>query len=171
MFTLITGGSKCGKSHIAEHLLENVHCEKIYIATMIPYGKEAHAAIERHRVSRAGKNFVTIEKYTNINELNIPERSVVLIECIANLCANEMFDIRFDADVSDRIVNAVKKINKACSHLVVVTNDVSRDGIKYTEETQLYIKNLCRINRQLALIADNVIECVYGIPVILKGEL
>lgn len=171
MFTLITGGSKCGKSHIAEHLLENVHCEKIYIATMIPYGKEAHAAIERHRVSRVGKNFATIEKYTNINELNIPEHSVVLIECIANLCANEMFDIRFDADVSDRIVNAVKKINKACSHLVVVTNDVSRDGIKYTEETQLYIKNLCRINRQLALIADNVIECVYGIPVILKGEL
>lgn len=171
MFTLITGGSKCGKSHIAEHLLENVHCEKIYIATMIPYGKEAHAAIERHRVSRAGKNFATIEKYTNINELNIPEHSVVLIECIANLCANEMFDIRFDADVSDKIVNAVKKINKACSHLVVVTNDVSRDGIKYTEETQLYIKNLCCINRQLALIADNVIECVYGIPVILKGEL
>ena len=171
MFTLITGGSKCGKSHIAEQLFENVHGEKIYIATMIPYGKEAHAAIERHRLLRAGKNFTTIEKYTNINELNIPEHSAVLIECMANLCANEMFDSGFDAYVSDRIVNAVKKINKSCSRLVVVTNDVSRDGIEYPKETQLYIKNLCRINKQLALIADNVIECVYGIPVMLKGEL
>ena len=40
---------------------------------------------------RAGKGFETIERYTELDELLIPKDCVVLLECMSNLVANEMF--------------------------------------------------------------------------------
>ena len=34
-----------------------------------------------------------------------------------------------------------------------------------------YIKEMGRIDRRLAEFSDNVIECVYGIPIALKGSV
>ena len=76
--TLITGGSKCGKSSLAEKLLDRYGDNKYYIATMQPFGEEALAAIDRHRKLRAGKGFVTIERYTGLAELDIPSGSAPL---------------------------------------------------------------------------------------------
>lgn len=61
MLTLITGGCKCGKSSIAENILSDFCGRKIYIATMEPFGEEAHTAISRHRIMRSGKGFETVE--------------------------------------------------------------------------------------------------------------
>ena len=41
MTTLITGGSKCGKSSFAERALDTFLGRKIYIATMQPYCNDA----------------------------------------------------------------------------------------------------------------------------------
>ena len=62
MITLITGGSKCGKSSLAERIICGFSGKKFYIATMKPYGDEAFQAIERHREMRKGKGFKTIGK-------------------------------------------------------------------------------------------------------------
>ena len=45
------------------------------------------------------------------------------------------------------------------------------DGIDYDGGTAEYIKVLGQVNAALAQTADNVIECVYGIPVALKGKI
>lgn len=171
MTTLITGGSKCGKSSLAENILDSFQGRKIYIAAMQPFGADAYEAIERHRKMRAGKGFETIEKYTDIHELKLSRESAVLLECMGNLCANEMFSGDLISDPSDKIVNGIKKLSDSVSELVIVTNQVGSDGIVYAEETMEYIRILGEINRRTAEIADNVIECVYGIPVLLKGEI
>lgn len=170
MITLITGGSKCGKSSLAEKILDKFSGRKYYIATMRPYGSEAYDAIERHRKMRYGKGFETIEKYTSLNEIVIPEKSAVLLECMGNLCANEMF--------GDKIINPVQKITDSIRYLdsiseilVIVTNEVGADGINYSSETMDYISYMGEINRNTADFADNVIECIYGIPVVRKGAL
>lgn len=169
--TLITGGAKCGKSHLAEKLLDRFDRNKIYIATMQPFGEEAHAAIARHRRSRAGKGFETIEKYTALHELDLPENSVVLLECMANLCANEMFSEDDPTDPTERIISGITHIKKHSSELVIITNNVGSDGVNYSPETNRYIGIMGRLNTLTAALADNVIECVYGIPVVLKGKL
>ena len=79
MTTLITGGAKNGKSHYAEHLLDSCTGQKIYIATMQPYGEEAHMAIERHRKIRAGKGFQTVEQYTDLAALELPQGCGILL--------------------------------------------------------------------------------------------
>jgi adenosylcobinamide kinase/adenosylcobinamide-phosphate guanylyltransferase len=168
---LITGGTKCGKSRLAESLLDKNTDRKFYIATMKPFGEEAFAAIERHRMTRMNKGFETIEKYTDLHELELPQNSYILLECIANLCANEMFKYSEITDPTDNIIRGIRHLRSRAETFVIVTNNVGSDGVDYSAETQKYIEAMGQLNALIAGLSDNVIECVYGIPVVLKGNL
>lgn len=169
--TLITGGAKCGKSRLAEKLLDRYDSGKLYIATMQPFGEEAFAAIERHRKIRAGKGFETAEIYTALHKLELPPGCHILLECMANLCANEMFGEHGFNDPTERIMRGITHLKNSSETLVIVTNNVGSDGVTYSWETNKYIEVMGRLNAETAELADCVVECVYGIPVILKGEL
>lgn len=170
MLTLITGGSKCGKSRLAEDMLTAFPGEKFYIATMQPFGDEAHAAIARHRRMRADKGFVTVEQYTDMETLYLPDGCAVLLECTGNLLANEMFGARA-ADPVRKIMDGYEKLAQTAAQLVIIHSEVGSDGIVYTPETMAYIRAMGDIACRTAAMADNVIECVYGIPVVRKGVL
>ena len=47
---------------------------------------------------------------------------------------------------------------------------VGEDGCCYDRETRTYIALVGRVNQELAKLADQVTEVVFGIPVIVKGE-
>ena len=168
MIVLVTGGCGSGKSTWAEKLVASLPNEnRVYIATMQVYDAESVKRVERHRAQRADKGFRTIEREKDLASADIAEGSVVLLEDLVNLMANEMFD---GGDVS-RIVPALNVLAKKCRHLIMVTNDVFADGIEYAESTQEYIRQLAEINNAAAQMADCVVEVVYSIPVCVKGEL
>lgn len=172
MLHLITGGSGSGKSAYAENcILELGEGERIYIATMYPFDKESHQRIKRHQEMRSQKNFRTIECYTNLDGLTLPENAQVLLECMSNLTANEMYQ---QGGAGEDTVNAVLKgigtLQQTAANLVVVSNEIFSDGIDYDSETQRYQSYLGRINCELAKAADCVTEVVYGIPIRVKGE-
>ena len=170
MMILVSGGSKCGKSGFAESLFGGFRGEKIYLATMRPFGDEAREAIERHIKMRSGKGFSTLEKFTDIDALDIPNGSGVLLEDMGNLLANEMFsEGNTDRNHTEKILRGIENIHRAAELFVIVTNSVFSDGIAYPNETALYIKYLSEINRRIAERADRVFECVYGIPILRKG--
>lgn len=174
MFGLITGGSGSGKSEYAENLAARLSKEKklplYYIATMRPFGEEGRKRVERHRCLRAGKGFVTIERYVNLKELSLSKEGVVLLECLSNLTANEMFKDNGAGDrTPEEVLLGVRKIRSCCRHLVVVTNDIFSDGITYDEMTEQYQRYLGAINQALAREADEVTEVVCGIPLMVKA--
>lgn len=172
MMILLTGGSACGKSTYAESVCEKNPAPRFYLAAMQPYGEEGRRKVERHRRLRAGKGFETIERYTDYASLTLPGRGTVLLECICNLTANEMFDENGNmTDPYERVMDGVAHLEEQCDLLVVITNDVGSDGICYEEGTQAYVRVLGRINAALAARADTVIEMVAGIPILWKGEL
>lgn len=167
MIVLLTGGSGCGKSTYAEKIVDAMPREKrVYIATMQIYDEESVRRVARHRAQRADKGFVTMECPKNLGALEMEEGSVVLLEDLVNLTANEMFD---GGDAS-RIVPALESLASRCRHLVMVTNDVFSDGVRYDPSTQEYLRVLAHVNGQAARLADTVAEVVYSIPCILKGE-
>ena len=168
--TLVVGGSKCGKSTYAESLFSDFDGEKIYLATMRPFGGEAKEAIERHRKARFGKGFSTLERSEDIGGADIPKGAGVLLEDMGNLCANEMFVGEKIVDPTEKILRGIEKLQSAAAMLVIVSNNVGADGYNYPEGTALYIKYLARINNALAGRADRVVECVYGIPIIQKDR-
>lgn len=167
MMILITGGSGSGKSAYAEQLVtEFGDFNRIYIATMYPFDEESHKRIKRHRNMRARKQFTTVECYTGLKNLTIPEHSCVLLECMSNLTANEMFqETGAGEHTVQEILAGVERLKNQAEHLILVTNEIFSDGIEYDKETRTYQDYLGKINQNLAREADQVTEVVYGIPV------
>ncbi len=172
MLILITGGSGSGKSAFAEdRVLSLGEAQRIYIATMHPFDEESKKRIARHRKMRAGKGFETIECYTGLKEVQVPEGSVVLLECMSNLTANEMFEEQSaHADTVPEILEGINNLQKQAAHVVIVTNEIFSDAQIFDKEMDSYLEYLGRINQRIANFANEVVEVVYGIPVYLKGE-
>ncbi len=170
MLHLITGGSGSGKSRYAEQqILDFGEARRIYIATMHPYDEESYARIDRHRAMRAEKKFDTVECYTGLKQLEIPSDANVLLECMSNLTANEMFEPgAAGEDTVSEILKGIRSVSEQAANLVIVTNEICSDGIDYDPETVRYQQYLGRINQAIAEMADCVTEVVYGIPLRIK---
>ena len=192
MITLVTGGSGSGKSEYAEGLILDSPCSRrFYVATMIAYGKEGRDKVERHRMLRQGKGFITIEKPRDVGRVMFEEHEAgsgassradraLLLECVSNLAANEMFKEgtgKTEAGeqqggpiqcLSHKIAEDIISLAGQVQDMVIVTNEVDRDGICYEPETMEYIRLMGCLNQKLASTADRVVEVVYGIPVLLK---
>ena len=172
MMTLVVGGSASGKSAYAEDLiLAAKGWPRTYIATMEPFDDECLRRIEKHRRMRAEKRFETLECYTDLASVTVPPDSVVLLECMSNLCANEMYSPRGSGErAAEVILRGVERLRDQCGDLVVVSNEVFAGGSRYEEGTLAYLRQLAQINRRMAAIADNVCEVACGIPVYYKGK-
>ena len=202
MLHIVYGGSASGKSSYAESFAMSLQGEGrlLYIATMYPYkwntteiDPETMQRIERHRAMRADKGFDTVECYRHVEHIVAKRQDVLLLECMSNLLANEMY-LEQDSDdgglaetmwevektgvgmsetlspVSKKIVQALVNLSTRVQDVVIVTNDVFSDGgsLTYDESTREYVKNLAEINCALAREAATVTEVVCGIPVIVK---
>ena len=178
MMTLIIGGSGSGKSAYAEDYMVSISEDrkKYYIATMQIYDEEGKRKVERHRMLRGGKGFSTIEQPIDIGKaaekMEDGERTA-LLECISNLTANEMFleEIHGTEEaITEKIVGGIAVLNRELTHLVIVSNDVFEDGNVYDKTTMAYIRAMGRINQKLAEMADEVVEVVVGIPIVIKNK-
>ena len=178
MMTLIIGGSGSGKSAYAEDYTISLSEDrkKYYIATMQIYDEEGKRKVERHRMLRGGKGFSTIEQPIDIGKaaekMEDGERTA-LLECISNLTANEMFLGEIPGTekvITEKIVGGIAVLNRELTHLVIVSNNVFEDGNVYDKTTMAYIRAMGRINQKLAEMADEVVEVVVGIPIVIKAK-
>lgn len=166
MLHIVYGGSASGKSSYAESIAMSLQGDGrlLYIATMYPYkwntteiDPEMMQRIERHRAMRADKGFDTVECYRHVEHIMAKRQDVLLLECMSNLLANEMYlependdggrpetmsevekagvDGNASSDmaetmspVSKKIVQALVDLSTRVQDLVIVTNDVFSDG-------------------------------------------
>ena len=174
MFYMISGGSGSGKSEFAESVilqLSQKEEKRVYIATMMAFDEEAKRKIARHRQMRKEKNFFTIECFTGLKKVVLPQGCTVLLDCMSNLTANEMFqDNGAKENTVTEVIEGIDSILVQCANLVVVTNEIFSDGCDYDESTKEYIRKLGAINRQMAERADAVVEVVCGIPIYHKNK-
>lgn len=98
---------------------------------------------------------------------------------MSNLVANEMFSeenlsaVMDEAKIkqlSHEIISGVTALQDSCDILIIVTNQIFEDGIRYDASTMDYIRLLGDINRQIAERAEQVIEVVAGIPIFIKKD-
>ncbi len=194
MRALVWGGSGSGKSEFAEGLAvaaarrqaalaagaagsggqgtgEAPACGSlVYIATMAADDPESRRRISRHRRLRAGKGFTTLEKYTHLEDVVLPPGTTVLLECLSNLAANEMFSPDGRKGETARVIReGLFRLAEQAESLIVVSNDVFGDGTCYPGETEEYRQALAEVNSALAERFSLAVELVHGVPVYWKG--
>ena len=193
MIALVTGGASCGKSAYAEQLCMRLGARSdaqlsallVYLAAMRPFGEEGAQRVEKHRAQRAGKGFQTIECYEDFGVVAYDGRiedATVLLECLGNVVANELFaedqndgwgtrlKYYVEGDTpQERIEWCVAALMERAANVVIVGNEVGGDGVAYPKETRAYQQVLGDVSRWVAQQCDLVVECVAGVPNVLKG--
>lgn len=174
---LACGGSGSGKSAWAERTLLAEAAgapdgRAVYLAAMEPSSPEAAARIARHRAMRArhgaeaGLAFLTEERPVDIGGAALLPGDFVLLEDLGNLLANEIWlpgGAGWDGAAA-RILSGVGVLLERASLLVIVSGDVFADGGGYDGDTMAYIRLLGALHRELAPLAERIVEVVCGIP-------
>ena len=174
MITLIIGKSNTGKSALAEKLALETGDDKVYyLATMKVMDEAGRERVVKHRKQREGKGFITIEKEKDISgiweEFDLPEKSTVLLECVANLVSNEMFDNPlFDTEGTDKktfcdslvmkLAKDIKDVSERTANLLIVTNEYDKDCEGYDDATRLYVNTIHRVNEEIKKFTDKTFD-------------
>ena len=177
MITLVVGKSNTGKSELAEKLALETGDEKVYyLATMNVMDDAGRERVIKHRKQREGKGFITIEKQKDIAgipfETDDAQSSTVLLECVANLVSNYIFDDPdFDMNkivpdiacenIASKVTGEIKALSENVHNLIIVTNEYDRDGEGYDASTRFYVKTLSRTNELIRPCCDKIYDLLF----------
>lgn len=174
MRILLIGGSKSGKSMLAQELCRTLGGPLYYWATMIAMDGEDDERIRRHRAERRGWGFTTVEQGRALRAAlpQIDPAGTVLLDSVTAALANEMFPGEIpDETAWQRLLDDLQAVSRHTSHFVCVCDDLWRDGVTYDIITEDYRRGLALVCRGLAAEFDTVVEVAAGRPKIWKGEL
>lgn len=177
MTVFLIGGSKSGKSDYAQEIALKLASggNHYYVATMQPTGSESDKAIiASHLRRRAGMGFETVEQGRDIRRCVRDPNGTYLLDSVTALLSNALYprekDYEPDETLAEQCARDLIKLAKVVRNLVLVSDDVFRDGVTYDDGTEMFRRHLGALHCRLAEISDMVIEMNYGIPTVLKGE-
>lgn len=174
MRVLLAGGCKNGKSLYAQKMIQKLagNGKKYYIATMEPVDKEDELRVKNHQKERENWGFITAEQPKDI--IKVTQRcekgSSALLDSTTALLMNEMFQgKKIDTKAHLKIIEELKVVCRHFENLVVVSDYIYSDAIKYEALTENYRFSLAQIDRFLARELDTVAEVCYGNLIYHKG--
>ena len=178
MRIFISGGCKNGKSTYAQNLaawMASAAHPLYYIATMTAVDNEDEERITRHLQERAGMGFITIEQPTGIEGIlgKCDHNGSFLLDSLTALLANEMFPPQgnFDGNAYGRIAAGLLKILEQIQNIVIVSDYIYSDAMRYDPLTEAYRKSLAALDCLAARRCDTVLEAAYTQIITHKGSV
>ncbi len=169
--TLITGGSRSGKSGLALQKARS-YSRKIFLATAEVTDPEMAKRIRKHRDKR-GSEFLTVEEPLYLAEAlrKNAEAEIILVDCLTFWLNNL---IHHFATETPRIEKEIKEflnvIEEKPVSLILVTNEINMGVIAPDPVTRRFVDRQGWLNQEVARRADEVVFMVAGLPQILKGN-
>lgn len=178
--TLVTGGTRSGKSSYGESLLKDKN-DVAYIATSIIYDEEMNERVKKHKESR-NKLWTTIEGYKNLySKIPYIKEQYIMLECIGTMITNHIFDKYTDVDniskdeinilekeVVNEILKFLEKIRSKDKEAIIITNEVGFSLVSEYKLGRIFTDILGRVNQILARESDEVYLVACGLPMRLK---
>jgi adenosylcobinamide kinase / adenosylcobinamide-phosphate guanylyltransferase len=174
---LILGGARSGKSTTAERMARELGGDDVlYVATAEAWDDEMRARIAEHQRARPA-HWRTLEAPLNVADrlraVVIPR--VVLLDCITLLASNALLTLPEDCDqetankvVLGEIEPLLALYQAGRATWIIVTNEVGLGVVPPYRLGRLFRDALGMANQRLALVADEVILMVAGLPWRLK---
>ena len=166
--TLITGGSRSGKSRFAIQKIAPFP-RKIFLATAVATDVEMEARIRRHREERS-PDFITVEEPLYLAQAICKYASsadAILVDCLT-FWLNNLF--HYGVDAAGEIQSFLKLLEEKPTSLILVTNEITMGIIPPDPLTRRFVDEQGKLNQEAARLADEVIFMVAGIPQILNKE-
>lgn len=178
MIVFICGGSKSGKSHLAQDIAKALCRDNplYYIATMVPSDNEDKEKIRQHIEDRADMGFETVECGTDIvTVLNTTDTNgTFMLDSVTALLMNEMYgdfeNIGVDIKAAERCIKDIRQLAETVNNIIIVSDYIFSDAEIYAESTELFRKSLADIGNNIAIYADIVIEMNFGNATVHKGK-
>ncbi|WP_110111904.1 bifunctional adenosylcobinamide kinase/adenosylcobinamide-phosphate guanylyltransferase [Bacillus sp. CGMCC 1.16541] len=183
MLIFISGGVRSGKSRVAEQFViegEIPPNRCIYLATSRITDGEMKERVNRHQCDRdeAQVQWMTYEQSTEIGSLlgEFQVDDVVLLDCLTNWLANELFVEHMNWDneqeqgeLVENMLDTIVQLNKRVAKLVVVSNDLFEAGV-VNGATYVYMKLLGGLHQHIVAQSEIALSVEAGITCYKKGE-
>jgi adenosyl cobinamide kinase/adenosyl cobinamide phosphate guanylyltransferase len=155
VITLVLGGTRSGKSALAERTVAALPQPVTYLATASSADPGMAVRIERHR-RRRPEEWATIEAGPRLVEVLATVRGTVLVDSLGTWVA-ACDDL--DADI-DGLCDALGAHE---GHVVVVSEEVGMSVHPPTEVGRRFVDVLGELNQAVAAAADEVLLVVAGL--------
>ena len=171
MMQLILGGARSGKSRLAEQTAKDSNLNVTYIATAQAFDHEMQARIDHHQAQRP-RHWTVIEEPLYLAdcliELDQPNQ-LILVDCLtlwmSNLLMHENAELQMQQ--CQKLLDIVPILQ---AEVILVSNETGLGVIPMGEISRKFVDESGRLHQQLGQIAEKVIFCVAGFPMMLKGE-
>ena len=175
--TLVTGGTRSGKSAYAQKCAEEYEGVKLYIATCPRIDAEMDERICKHIEERAGRGWDTVEEQVELAKIiqDYSPKKVILIDCLTLWINNLLFRAEQHGkklEEKDLIILCSDLIEVSLKHsgrIFFVTNEIG-SGIVPENSTARHYRDLVgRCNQLIAEKASKVVLVCCGIPLTIKN--
>lgn len=179
MIQLILGGARSGKSRLAEQFAQASTLAVTYIATAQAWDVEMQSRIEHHQNQRP-IDWTVIEEPLYLAEvlekIDQPNH-VILVDCLTLWMTNLLLkkdENSLDTESDNVQIQECEKLLKILptlqAQIILVSNETGLGVVPMGEISRKFVDESGRLHQQLGKIADQVIFCVAGFPMYLKGE-
>ena len=169
--TLVLGGARSGKSAYAEKLAASTANKVVYVATAEIRDEAIEKRVALHRQSRPSE-WQTVEsplQLANTLQSLAGDDVTILLDCltmwVTNLLCAEDKDL-----LAQEIGALVRVLPELAGEVILVSNEVGLGVIPMGELTRDYVDTAGKLHQDIAVLADNVLMVVAGLPMAFKGS-
>ncbi|CAI3103007.1 Bifunctional adenosylcobalamin biosynthesis protein CobP [Acinetobacter oleivorans] len=171
MLQLILGGARSGKSRLAEQTAISTQLPVTYVATAQALDPEMQSRIAHHQNQRPAHWSLIEEPLFLANALKKIDQpnQIILVDCLTLWLTNLL--LLDDQSVQQLECEQLLKVLPTLeSEIILVSNETGLGVVPLGEISRRFVDEAGRLHQALGQIADKVVFCVAGFPMILKGE-
>lgn len=172
MRSLILGGSRSGKSALAERIASAHGEDVVYVATAAAGDGEMRERIAQHRARRPSHWGCIEEPLQLADTLRAQARPgrCLLVDCLTLWLSNLLLDADDGAQARE-CAALLKTLPGLPGAVVLVSNEVGLGVVPMGALSRRFVDEAGRLHQQLAVHCDRVIFVAAGLPLALKGTL
>ncbi|MCG9514871.1 bifunctional adenosylcobinamide kinase/adenosylcobinamide-phosphate guanylyltransferase [Acinetobacter pittii] len=171
MLQLILGGARSGKSRLAEQTAISMQLAVTYVATAQALDPEMQNRIVHHQNQRPAHWSLIEEPLFLANALQRIDRpnQIILVDCLT-LWLTNLLMLEDQSVQQFECEKLLKVLPTLQSEIILVSNETGLGVVPLGEISRRFVDEAGRLHQALGQIADKVVFCVAGFPMILKGE-
>ncbi|MEN8273859.1 bifunctional adenosylcobinamide kinase/adenosylcobinamide-phosphate guanylyltransferase [Acinetobacter seifertii] len=171
MLQLILGGARSGKSRLAEQTAISTQLPVTYVATAQALDPEMQSRIAHHQNQRP-VHWALVEEPlflgNALKKIDQPNQ-IILVDCLTLWLTNLLLldDQNIQQFECEQLLKVLPTLE---SEIILVSNETGLGVVPLGEISRRFVDEAGRLHQALGQIADKVVFCVAGFPMILKGE-